>query len=153
MAVVPGIDTFIDRVPAVLFDVSNDQLPALLFVHDHDVGLELPLSKDPLAITLGAVAGNSRYINPDPIPPAAYSTPFNCKLVTDPADPNPSLNPSPVDTLPCPNSAGGAASHAETPRKKERAIAGSRRRAADGTTESLPTTPRIVALETTRPPS
>jgi hypothetical protein len=76
LTVVPGIDVFIDRVPAVLFAVSIAHVPAVLFVQLHDVGLPLPASNDPFGVRFGTVAGNSRYIKPDFTADDAYSTPF-----------------------------------------------------------------------------
>ncbi|MGH9367485.1 MAG: hypothetical protein ACRD3M_07405 [Thermoanaerobaculia bacterium] len=75
LATVPGTVTFIDRLPATFTKESHTQLPDVLFVQLHDDGLPLPNSNDPFGAVFDAVAGNSRYIKPDPIPNEAYSNP------------------------------------------------------------------------------
>jgi hypothetical protein len=64
-------------VPAIFTVESHDQVPVLPLTQLHDVGLVLPVSKDPFGAMLGTVAGSSRNINPDLTPAEAYSTPFD----------------------------------------------------------------------------
>jgi len=77
LAVVPEIAIFIDRVPTAAVVESHVHEPPVPPVHDQDVGVPLPLSKEPLGTTLDEVAGNSRYMNPLEIADDLYSTPPN----------------------------------------------------------------------------
>jgi hypothetical protein len=70
---------FIECVPTAPVAASQLHVPPVPPDQLHDV---VPVSNDPLGTTLATLAGYSRYTNPDVTAPDAYSTPFDCRLLT-----------------------------------------------------------------------